>query len=377
MRGLWLACVLVLSSLSYAWAADIQIEKLKDDVSLISVIGEFTEGDDAHFKNLAITTDKAVVFFNSPGGLAAVGMEIGRTISIKGFATGVDRNAMCASSCGLAWLAGKIRFITPTSKVGFHAVFKDDAGQKNVSSAGNALVGSYLQQLNLNANVIVYVTDAAPGAMQWLTADDAKRIGLEIDLLTDDDPPPQAGPVPFGGDASASYAPTTVTVTPPTQPQGPAWRLYEYTDLPGYDLPGMPLKVFTTEDCKLECDGNDRCRAFTFNEAHNVCFLKGMATEAMQFSGAVSGYKGSDGDIRRIGHDFGPSLQFRTSRNVEITGKPFAKFNGSTLDACQDQCIATAACEGFNYYRNGMCFMFKVRKPTRNNLLSVTGSRTN
>ncbi|MGO8425977.1 PAN/Apple domain-containing protein, partial [Rhizobium ruizarguesonis] len=67
----------------------------------------------------------------------------------------------------------------------------------------------------------------------------------------------------------------------------------------------MPMKVFTVEDCKLECDGNERCRDFTFNKAHNVCFLKGMASEAMKFSGAVSGYKGSDGDIRRIGHDFG------------------------------------------------------------------------
>ncbi|MDR7143477.1 PAN domain-containing protein [Rhizobium sp. BE258] len=362
---------------SLAWSADIQIEKLKDEISLISVVGEFVEGDDTRFKNLAISTDSAVVFLSSSGGLAGVGMEIGRTISIKGFSTAVGESTICASSCGLAWLAGKNRFLTETSKIGFHAVFVDTTGQQDVSSAGNALVGSYLQQLGLGAKAIVYVTDAAPQSMQWLTADDAKRIGLDVTLLPSDKQGQASTPVPFGTNGTASYAPTTVTVTPQSQPQEPAWKLFEHTDLPGYDLPDMPLKLFTVEDCKMECDGNDRCRAFTFNEVHNVCFLKGMATEALQFSGAVSGYKGDASDIRRIGQDFGPSLEFRTSKNVEIKGRPFAKFNGSTLDACQDQCVLTPTCQGFNYYRSGMCVMLNIRKPTRGNLLSTAGSRSN
>nr|WP_260690843.1 PAN domain-containing protein [Rhizobium laguerreae] len=213
--------------------------------------------------------------------------------------------------------------------------------------------------------------------MRWLTAADAKQIGLDIDLLAENTSAQASGPVPFGGDAAASYAPTTVTVTPPAQPQAPLWRIFEHTDLPGFDLPDMPLKLFTVEDCKMECDSNDRCRAFTFNEAHNVCFLKGMATEALQFSGAVSGYKGDAGDVSRVGQDFGPSLDFRTSKNVEIMGKPFAKFSRSSLAACQDQCVMTQSCQGFNYYRNGMCVMLDVRKPTRNNLLSVAGARSN
>ena len=211
----FLSVFTILVSAFHAKAADIQIEKLKDDIFVISVVGEFKEGDDNRFKNVAISTDKAVVFLDSPGGLAGVGMEIGRTISIKGFSTAVYENTMCASSCGLAWLAGKNRFITPTSKVGFHAVFTDTSGEQNVSGAGNALVGSYLQQLGLSASVIVYVTDAAPASMQWLTAQDAKRIGLDIDVLSADTPPQASAPVPFGEDASASYAPTTVTVTPP------------------------------------------------------------------------------------------------------------------------------------------------------------------
>jgi hypothetical protein len=213
--------------------------------------------------------------------------------------------------------------------------------------------------------------------MQWLTAADAKSIGLDIDLLEGDEPSKGSAPIPFGGETTARLeAPTEVTVTP-NMPKRPDWHLYEHTDLPGYDLPGMPLKLFTVEDCKLECDENDRCRAFTFNETHHVCFLKGMATEALQFSGAVSGYKGLETDITRVGHDFGPTLSFRTSRDVEVMGKPFAKFPGTTLAACQDQCVATSSCQAFNFYRSGMCVMLNVRKPTRANLLSVAGARAN
>ncbi len=363
-------------SFSTVLPADIQIAPLKDDVSIISITGEFTDGDDTRFKNLAISADSAVVFFDSIGGLAEVGMEIGRTIAIKGFSTAVANNQMCASSCGLAWLAGRHRFITPTSKVGFHAVFTETSGQQDVSSAGNALVGSYLQQLNLNPNIIVYATDTSPTSMQWLTAADAKRIGLDIDLLDGDEPSKQPAPIPFGGETAKLEAPTEITVTP-NPPSAPTWHLFEHTDLPGYDLPGMPLKLFTVEDCKMECDGNDRCRAFTFNEVHHVCFLKGMATEALQFSGAVSGYKGLETDITRIGHDYGPGLDFRTSKDVEVLGKPFAKFAGSSLAACQDQCVATSSCQAFNFYRNGTCVMLSARKPTRGNLLSVAGSRSN
>jgi ATP-dependent protease ClpP protease subunit len=363
-------------SASNICAADIQIAPFKDSLSIISVSGEFTDGDDSRFKNLAISADNAIVIFDSIGGLAQVGMEIGRTIAIKGFSTAVSNDQMCASSCGLAWLAGRHRILTPTSKIGFHAAFTEAGGQQDVSSAGNALVGSYLQQLNLNPNIIVYVTDTSPSSMRWLTAADAKRIGLDIDLLEGKGAPQASAPIPFGGEATARLDnPTEVTVTP-VAPRSPAWNLFEHTDLPGYDLPDMPLKLFTVEDCKAECDENDRCRAFTFNETHNMCFLKGMATEALQYSGAVSGYKGLATDISRVGRDFGPTLSFRTSKDVEVLGKPFAKYAGTSLASCQDQCVVTSSCQAFNFYRSGMCTMLNTRKPTRKNLLSVAGARS-
>ncbi len=376
-RGFTLLLALLAASTGAVRAADIQMERLEKG-ALITVEGTFVEGDDVRFKNLAIATDSAVVVFNSPGGLAHVGMEIGRTIAIKGFLTAVFQDHICASACGLAWIAGKTRFLAPTSKVGFHAVFTDQYGQQDVSSAGNALVGSYLQQLNLSENVIVYVTQANPSSMQWLTAGDAQRIGLDVEPIPQ---PEQAAPatsnvpVPFG--SSAQEQATLPPQAPAVTPAPPSWQFYDYTDLPGYDLPGMPLKVATANDCRLQCEANERCSAFTYNVIQRACFLKGMATEALQYSGAVSGYIGSSADITRVGRDFGPSLGFRTSRDVEIVAKPFARFQNYTLSACQDQCVTSSRCQGFSYFRSGMCLMFDVRKPTRRNLLSTAGSRSN
>ncbi|WP_144353211.1 MULTISPECIES: PAN domain-containing protein [Sinorhizobium] len=351
-----------------AGAAQLQMEKLSESIHLILVDGEFIEGDDTRFKNMAITAERAVVAFNSPGGLVQVGIEIGRTIAIKGFYTAVADQHVCASSCGLAWLAGHKRLLSPTSKIGFHAAFVNEAGRQDVSSAGNALVGSYLQQLNLNPNIIVYVTATGPSSMQWLTADDAERIGLDVKVLHLGDTAAGA-PVPFGGAAEEQ---ANLSVPESTVPQR-SWLYFDYTDLPGYDLPGMPLKLETAAQCQSACQATDRCSAFTFNQIHSACFLKGMATEALQFSGAVSGYYGQTRDISRVGHDFGPSVAFRTSRNVEIVGKPFARIKNFSLAACQDQCVLTPSCQGFSFYRNGMCLMFEARNPTKANLTSVAG----
>jgi hypothetical protein len=87
------------------------------------VSGEFQEGDDRKFANLAILPDKAVVILDSPGGLAYVGIKIGEIINLKGFATTVMANATCASTCALVWLAGHPRMLYASSHVGFHAAF--------------------------------------------------------------------------------------------------------------------------------------------------------------------------------------------------------------------------------------------------------------
>ena len=53
-------------------------------------------------------------------------------------------------------------------------------GQAAVSSAGNALVGAYLNQLGLPTSAIVYITGTPPDGMQWLNFADARRYGIDV-----------------------------------------------------------------------------------------------------------------------------------------------------------------------------------------------------
>jgi hypothetical protein len=125
-------------------------------VALITVEGELAPGDERKFIDVALPNSEAIVVFRSDGGDLVAGIEIGKAIRMKGYATLVPDEARCASACALAWLGGRVRFMSESALVGFHAAFlKSD---RKVTSAGNALIGAYLDQLGLPASAVIYIT---------------------------------------------------------------------------------------------------------------------------------------------------------------------------------------------------------------------------
>jgi hypothetical protein len=153
-------------------------------LDFIEVVGDLAVGDEKKFVDVAISSADAVVVFHSRGGSLFAGMEIGRAIRLKGFSTLVPDNMLCASACALAWLGGRVRLMSDTARVGFHAAYTDDNnGQANVSSAGNAVVGAYLNQLGLPTSAIIYITDSPPNGIQWLSFADAQRVSIDVKLL--------------------------------------------------------------------------------------------------------------------------------------------------------------------------------------------------
>ena len=155
----------------------------QSEPDLIEVSGELFNGDETKFIEMAIMSADAIVVFHSTGGNLLAGIEIGKAIRLKGFSTLAPDNMYCASACALAWLAGRTRFISDTALVGFHAVYTAQAGETQISSAGNAIVGAYLNQLGLPTSAIVYITSAPPDGMQWLNFADAQRVGIEVKRL--------------------------------------------------------------------------------------------------------------------------------------------------------------------------------------------------
>jgi len=164
----------------YANAATISV-KFSDgiEVPTIKVDGKIDFDDDKRFRRIAAAFSTALVVFNSDGGSAFAGLEIGRLIRSRNFSTHVvDR---CVSACALAWLGGTKRFMAPTAQIGFHAVYNAETGRE--TAAANALIGAYLNQIGLADVAVVYITQAAPTSMTWLNPNSAQRVGIEVSVL--------------------------------------------------------------------------------------------------------------------------------------------------------------------------------------------------
>jgi hypothetical protein len=82
------------------------------------------------------------------------------------------------------------------AQIGFHSA--SDATTGVVRGAGDALIGAYLNKIGLPERAIIYLTSAAPSEIQWLTAEDAKKLGIDVDLFTlPTNSAPAPAPEPF------------------------------------------------------------------------------------------------------------------------------------------------------------------------------------
>jgi hypothetical protein len=219
-----LAALLCSTICGSAFGATIRDEGSSSGLHGISITGEIVPGDADQFDEIAkqLVGQKTVVMLSSPGGTVIDGLNIGLTIHQLKFATWVPANQRCASICGDIWLAGQIRFLERTSKVGFHAAYRASDGAE--SGRANALVGAYLTKLGFSFDIVQYVTNAPPEGMTWLHAADAKRLGITYSLL-DDKPDEEQTFVPGASRQQQAPAPT-VSATPvvPQADPSPAAR---------------------------------------------------------------------------------------------------------------------------------------------------------
>ncbi len=214
------ACSLAVAISGFAalsHAADISaIPGTNGGPAIILVRGDLATGDDRAFANVALAHSSAVVLLNSNGGLLLPGLEIGKAIRLKGFTTVVPEGFQCASACALAWLAGTPRFLSPNGRVGFHAAYLESNGRRMPTSTGNALVGAYLNQLNLPTSAVIFVTSAPPEDMRWLSLDDAQRNGIEARKFD----PGSSGRAPETASTRPPITPAPSPAIPPSTPSG-------------------------------------------------------------------------------------------------------------------------------------------------------------
>ena len=194
-------CIALFCAQTFAHAASIEVSRLNDGGPLVSLEGDIELDDVAQFWSKVATLSKATVAFRSEGGSLLAGIRIGTLIRESGFATLVPDGAWCASACAVAWLGGVHRLLGTGSKVGFHAAYVLKGRKATESGPGNAVLGAYLYQLGLSEDAIVYVTQAEPSSMRWLSLEQAAQYGIDVALAP-------------GAIASASPASPVVTQEP-------------------------------------------------------------------------------------------------------------------------------------------------------------------
>lgn len=253
MRALLLLGLLLASTIGPAAAATIQSLGPVDGINIIAIHGEITEWDAAQFDLVAKSIDEpATVILSSPGGLVVDGLNIGTEIRRLGYGTLVPSGETCASVCGLIWLAGTPRMLTPSSKVGFHAAYRPDGSE---SGQANAIVGAYLTHLGFSYDAIAFLTESSPDGMEWLHPSDAARVGIFYSLIrpTPDDSqafipgsepqePPQAPPpAPDSTSTPAAPAPAPAPARSPAEQQAIATVLNAnaYWSQGGADVEGL------------------------------------------------------------------------------------------------------------------------------------------
>jgi len=203
---------LLLAMSCFLWAgladgATITTVPFKDSAAAGAIVieGTLTLQDIDEFRTKASQFSKGVVIFRSGGGLAIAGVEIGKIIRLRNFATWVPSGFLCASACAVAWLGGAQRSMGKTALIGFHAAYRLEHGQPEESGMANAVVGAYLSQLGLPVRAIIYATASAPNSMTWLTPADANQVGIEV-AISD---PVGSKPAPRANDAGTTQKSTS------------------------------------------------------------------------------------------------------------------------------------------------------------------------
>ena len=173
-------CFIIILFQSMANNKSVALEYIKVDAAAIKLSGEIKIEDADIFQNYLAKMKIKKVILSSGGGNLISALSIGSLINSNDIETVVEENNTCASACALIWVAGVKRIVGKNSKIGFHAAYNKTENKLEISSSANALIGVYLYKLGLPQQTIIFMTEAAPTDMRWLTTKDGNRLGLEF-----------------------------------------------------------------------------------------------------------------------------------------------------------------------------------------------------
>jgi hypothetical protein len=371
--------ILIMVMSTSVYAADITEHEF-DGRHVIRIGGEFVLDDHKKFKELALHYDDGealVMFADSPGGALVAALQIGKTIMIKEFDTSVAAYSSCASACAFAWLSGRQRYLEDQARVGFHAAYNYDAsGNTSISGQGNAVLGAYLNRLNLSTEALLYVTEAGPSDMRWLDVENANKVGI-FTRAGNTKTAAVEPPAPVEKQQRRQFRkqyyerlrpsadepipiPQEPISPPPSRTDGDGWRTLTQTDFYGYDI-RAGLITQDAKTCEAQCRVNGECKAYTFNIEKRACFIKSQIGLAYRNPAAVSGHR-----ERRVF----PTSYFVLMEGIDFPGGDYGRHPDVTLEKCDELCgWAGPYCQGYTYVKfNKTCWLKdnRIGKPIPN-----------
>lgn len=181
-RPLALVLAALLLQAGPATAAEITRARNPDGSALLRLSGVILPGDEAKLSAALAEEPRARgIELASLGGNVEAALAAGNLVRQAGLRTSVAAHAICASACGLVWLAGTTRVLGPEAHVGLHAAYLHRHGVDVETGAANALIGAYLGRLGFDDRAIVYLTSAAPDEMTWILPADRQRYGIAFE----------------------------------------------------------------------------------------------------------------------------------------------------------------------------------------------------
>jgi hypothetical protein len=167
--------------LASATAAEISVHKIPGQtVAIVNLKGEIVAGDAVKFYEAVNRLERATIILQSPGGLVREALQIGAEIRQRNFATMVHADGECYSACGLLWVSGARRYMSHSSRIGFHAAYREENREYKESGVANAEIGSFLTHLGYRIEAIRFFTIAGPNELLLLTPERARVLGIEV-----------------------------------------------------------------------------------------------------------------------------------------------------------------------------------------------------
>jgi hypothetical protein len=162
-----------------------------DDRWIIYLEGFIDSGASARLAGLfnRRQIDRAIVFFNSPGGHLVEAMGVGRLLRQKGFDTDVGgrapdsvlaRPGVCYSACPFAYAGGVHRSLEPGSTLGVHRAANkvpvpDEGAFQGVVSDQAA---GYLADMGVSRDLLAIMSEVPHDSIRELTRQEAEQVGL-------------------------------------------------------------------------------------------------------------------------------------------------------------------------------------------------------